>query len=62
MSVRPVPIVALRSSEAAKALGVSRDWFDAHVAREIPHVQRGAMRLYSVKSLEKWLEANMERK
>lgn len=61
MSDRTVPVVALRSNEAAEALGVSRDWFDKHVRDEVPHVRRGKLTLFSVRSLEKWAEANMER-
>lgn len=56
-----VPAVALRADDAARALGVSRDWFDANVAREVPHIRRGRMVLYSVRALERWVEANVER-
>lgn len=58
---RSVPVVALRAEEAAAALGVSRDWFDQHVRPEVPHIRRGRMTLFSVKALERWAEANMER-
>jgi excisionase family DNA binding protein len=58
---REIPVVALKADEAARALGVSRDWFDKNVAREVPHVRRGHQRLFTVKALEKWAEANMER-
>jgi hypothetical protein len=49
------------SGEAAEALGVSRKWFDINVAPEVPHVRRNHHRLFTVKALEKWAEANMER-
>ena len=61
MSDRTVPVVALRPDEAAFALGVSRDWFDQNVKPEVPHIRRGKLTLFSVKALEKWAEANMER-
>jgi excisionase family DNA binding protein len=61
MSDRAGPVVALRTDEAAQALGVSRDWFDQHVKPEVPHIRRGRTLLFSVKALEKWAEANMER-
>lgn len=61
MNDRAVPVVALRVDEAARALGVSRDWFDLHVKPEVPHIRRGRTVLFSVKALEKWAEANMER-
>jgi hypothetical protein len=58
---RDVPVVALKPDEAAEALGVSRKWFDINVAPEVPHVRRNHHRLFTVKALEKWAEANMER-
>jgi hypothetical protein len=58
---RGVPVVALKPDDAAEALGVSRTWFDKNVAPEVPHVRRGYHRLFTVKALEKWAEANMER-
>lgn len=61
MYERRLPIVALPADEAAIALGVNRQWFDDNVANEVPHVRRGRVRLYSIKDLEKWTEANAER-
>jgi hypothetical protein len=58
---RTVPVVTLKASEAAEALGVSRRWFDANVAPEVPHIRRGMHKLFTVRALEKWAEANMER-
>ena len=58
---REIPVVALRPDDAAASRGVSRDWFDAHVRPEVPHVRRGRTTLFTVKALEKWAEANMER-
>jgi hypothetical protein len=58
---RSVPVVTLKADEAAQALGVSRRWFDHNVAPEVPHIRRGIHKLFTVKALEKWAEANMER-
>jgi len=59
MSEAPIRL-ALRVGEAAASLGVSEDHF-ATIAHEIPVVRRGRVRLYSVRALEEWLEANAER-
>ena len=52
----PVPPLALQASEAAAALGVSRDYFDEHIACELRWVRRGRRRFMAVRELEKWLE------
>jgi len=57
---RPVPVIALRPTEAAKAMGVSEAWFNRNVAREVPRVKRGGMVLYTVASLQKWADNNMD--
>jgi predicted DNA-binding transcriptional regulator AlpA len=57
---REVPIITLRAPEAAKALGVSESWFNRNVAREVPRVQRSGMVLYTVDSLKKWADNNMD--
>jgi len=50
--------IALRPEDAAQALGVSRDFFDAHIAPEVPCIDFGRVKLYSVAALERWaLEA-----
>jgi hypothetical protein len=65
--VSPVPRVTLRPEEAAEALGVSRDYFDEHIAPELKAVRRSrgtgkrTLRLYQVCELERWAEANAAR-
>ena len=53
--------LALTPAEAAQALGVSRDFFDEHVLREIRVVRRGRRRLVPVRELERWLEQEAAR-
>ena len=53
--------LALSKTEAAAALGVSIDFFDAHVAHEIRIVRRGRRRLIPFRELERWLESNAAR-
>lgn len=50
--------LALTPDEAAKALGVSRDFFDEHVLPELRVVRRGGRPriLVPVTSLERWLD------
>jgi hypothetical protein len=52
----PVPRLALTPTEAAAAIGVSRDYFDDHVLPEVRVVQRGRRKLVPVRELERWLE------
>jgi hypothetical protein len=47
--------LALAPNEAAAALGVSRDYFDEHIAPELRLVRRGRRKLIAVKELERWL-------
>jgi len=47
--------LALSPDEAADTLGVSRDYFDRHVAPELRIVQRGRRKLIPVRELERWL-------
>jgi excisionase family DNA binding protein len=60
MTVKPsaaaVPRLALSPTEAAAALGVSRDYFDDHVKRELRVVRRGKLVLIPVAELERWLQ------
>ena len=58
MSKRPVPRLALGVDEAAASLGVSRDYFDEHIAAELRWVRRGRRKLVAVAELERWLERN----
>lgn len=51
----PIPRLALSPEEAARALGVSRDFFDEHVLPELRVVRRGRRRLVPVTEIERWL-------
>lgn len=53
--------LALSSTEAAAALGVSPDYFRQHVAPELRIVRRGRHRLVPVRELERWLDVNATR-
>ncbi len=50
--------LTLSPAEAANALGVSRDFFDAHVKPELRVVRRGRLVLVPVRELERWVEEN----
>ena len=50
--------LALTPTEAARSLGVSRDFFDLHVKPELRVVRRGRLVLVPVSELRKWVEAN----
>ena len=52
------PRLALAPTEAADALGVSRDFLDQHVLPELRVVRRGRRRLIPVRELERWLDQN----
>lgn len=55
------PRIALRTGEAAAALGVSEDFFAAEIAPHVACVRRGRLKLYAVRALEAWVEENAER-
>jgi excisionase family DNA binding protein len=57
----PVRRLALSPNESAEALGVSRDYFDRHVAPELRMVRRGRRRLVPLRELERWLDAEAAR-
>lgn len=50
--------LALRPDEAAHVIGVSRDFFDAHVRPDIRLVRKGRITLVPVAELERWLDLN----
>ena len=50
--------LTLSPEEAAQALGVSRDFFDAHVKAELRVIRRGRLVLVPVRELERWVEEN----
>jgi len=54
--VTPSQRLALTPDEAAAAVGVSRDFFDEHIAGELRIVRRGRRRLVPIRELERWLE------
>ncbi len=57
-----IPRVALRvPDEAAVSLGVSADFFDQHIRRELKLIRRGRLVLVPVKEVERWAAANAER-
>jgi hypothetical protein len=51
-----IPRLALGPEEAARALGVSRDFLDEHIAGELRWVWRGRRKLVAVAELERWLD------
>jgi excisionase family DNA binding protein len=55
------PRIALRIEEAAAALGVSADFFNAHVRAELRLIRRGRLVLVAVKELEAWVERSAAR-
>lgn len=56
-----IPRIALTPPEAAAAIGVGPDFFDANVAPELRLVRRGRKRLVPVSELERWAAENAER-
>lgn len=55
-----VPRIALTPVEAAAAIGVGPDFFDANVAPELRLIRRGRKRLVPVSELERWIAENAE--
>jgi hypothetical protein len=55
-----IPRIALTPSEAAAAIGVGPDFFDANVAPQLRLVRRGRKRLVPVRELEQWVAENSE--
>jgi hypothetical protein len=53
-----VPALALRRAEAAAAVGVSVETFDAHVRPFVPAARVGGVTIYPVAGLAAWLDAN----
>lgn len=53
-----IPRIALTPPEAAAALGVGPDFFDANVAPELRLIRRGRKRLVPVSELERWATEN----
>jgi len=55
-----IPRIALTPPEAAAAIGVGPDFFDANVAPELRLIRRGRKRLIPVSELERWTAENAE--
>ena len=55
-----IPRIALTPAEAAAAIGVGPDFFDANVAPELRLIRRGRKRLVPVRELERWSSENAE--
>lgn len=47
-----IPRLALSPDEAARALGVSRDFFDEHISPELRIVRRGRRKLIDIRELQ----------
>lgn len=50
------PRLALSPEEAARVLGVSRDYFDEHILPELRIIRRGRRILIPLTELERWLD------
>ncbi len=57
----PIPRIALTPPEAAAAIGVGPDFFDASVAPELRVIRRGRKRLVPGAELERWTAENASR-
>jgi excisionase family DNA binding protein len=53
--------IAYTPEEAAASLGVSRDFFDEHIKRELAIIRRGRLVLIPVRELEQWAAENAAR-
>ena len=53
--------LAYSPAEASASLGVSRDFFDEHIAPELRCVRRGRRKLFPVKELDRWLGSSAAR-
>ena len=60
-TTRRVIRLAITKAEAADALGVSVDFLEDHVMRELRVVRRGRRLLIPVDELTRWLDANSQR-
>lgn len=56
-----VPRIALTPPEAAAAIGVGPDFFEAYVAPQLRLVRRGRKRLVPVSELERWVVESASR-
>ena len=56
-----LPRLSVSPDEAAEMLGVSRDYLDEHVLRELRSVRRGRRVLIALSELERWLDQSATR-
>jgi excisionase family DNA binding protein len=56
-----VPRLAVTKLEAAESLGVSVDFLEDHVMRELRVVRRGRRLLIPLEEIARWLDANSQR-
>jgi hypothetical protein len=56
-----IPRIALTPPEAAAAIGVGPDFFEANVAPDLRLIRRGRKRLVPVGELERWTAENASR-
>lgn len=59
--VASIPRIALTPPEAAAAIGVGPDFFNANVAPELRLIRKGRKRLVPVSELERWTAENASR-
>lgn len=50
--------LAVTPTEAAEALGCSRDFFDDHIGPELRWIRRGRLKFVSINELQAWLCEN----
>ena len=48
--------LAVSPTDAARMLGVSRDFFDEHIGHELRVVRRGRLKLVPIREIERWLD------
>lgn len=56
-----LPRLSVGPDEAAEMLGVSRDYLDEHILRELRVVRRGRRVLIALRELERWLDRSATR-
>ncbi len=54
-----IPALALRRADAAAALGVSLETFDAHIRPQLAAVKTGSVITYPTTELQRFLAENM---
>jgi hypothetical protein len=54
--IKPIVPVSYQRAQAAAALGVSDDFFDAHIKHSLKTVYIQSLRLYPVTGLQAWVD------